>query len=834
MPNSDITQSKIRIPEIKRNLEKNIPPQFKSAPWKALKQRGKDIITEEHVLDCYFCAYSERHEFCANAVIQKIPKEILKSPFYLIDWGCGQGVGTLTLCNYLERLCFLSNLSGVCLIDPSKLASSRAQKFISTWTHKLKVFANFFHEDLPFNFEHKEYPILHIFSNILDLDTIDFRNLAEKIINIGHEHNYFVISSPSYQRGRDNIKYFLEFFSHYTVIDETNTYSLQEELPYNYFSMLIKLSNEHKINSTHEQPIRILNSALQKFLDKNYSIHLNPFNLEKNSFSQKSIDFLLIHKGYGAIFINTINEKLDLNSLKKEIEQIQNQRDDLVKNKIPSLAIAEKIDRKNYAIITRCLYLHKNSIEEINKFKKELKDDKKYRYCELLSYDSLTELDTKLQIRSKRFTPKIYQEINSIISNEIHFKEEGKKFVFKGNRKTLIESKEGARQKIKGFAGSGKTLLLTHRAVNAYKRTKGNILILTYNITICNYIKQKMLDINDDFDLGCFIITNYHKFFISNYKQLYKDDSRSSVKFNDDAFYSDKSIFENYKDKIPKYDAIFIDEAQDFKSEWFDILLEYFASDKAEFVVFADEKQNIYNRISDETKLPMTPIPGRWNELKQSYRLHNKIIELAVDFQKNFGDKYNKDSLSDVKNEQGSLLVPMMEYEVIGIVHYRELAQNIMNKIEKNHIKNQTIGVLLFTHNAVQKVDYFLRNTFKVQTNSMCISKEEKDAYDKSEDQYKNEKRDMDSLKRTKKENFQISNNAINISTIHSFKGWEVENLFIILGAHKQDYDNEEIIKSVKSELIYTAITRCKERLFIISMDTSYFHEYFSNSPLLK
>ena len=56
-----------------------------------------------------------------------------------------------------------------------------------------------------------------------------------------------------------------------------------------------------------------------------------------------------------------------------------------------------------------------------------------------------------------------------------------------------------------------------------------------------------------------------------------------------------KEIFEKVKSNIQKYDSMFIDEVQDYKTEWLNILKRYFLNENAELVLYGDEKQNIYN-----------------------------------------------------------------------------------------------------------------------------------------------------------------------------------------------------------------------------------------------
>ena len=63
-----------------------------------------------------------------------------------------------------------------------------------------------------------------------------------------------------------------------------------------------------------------------------------------------------------------------------------------------------------------------------------------------------------------------------------------------------------------------------------------------------------------------------------------------------------------------------------------------------------------------------------------------------------------------------------------------------------------------------------------------------------------------------------MNSGQIKMCTIHSFKGWEAHTLVVLLGA-----DN---IPST-DELLYTAITRCKKNLIIISTGENKYSDFF-------
>ena len=76
--------------------------------------------------------------------------------------------------------------------------------------------------------------------------------------------------------------------------------------------------------------------------------------------------------------------------------------------------------------------------------------------------------------------------------------------IYSQEQQRIIYSQNKA-QKIKGVVGSGKTTTLVARAVEAYKRIlKENdnpkILILTFNITLKNYIHDKLNQVPEEFE----------------------------------------------------------------------------------------------------------------------------------------------------------------------------------------------------------------------------------------------------------------------------------------------------------------------------------------------
>ena len=119
----------------------------------------------------------------------------------------------------------------------------------------------------------------------------------------------------------------------------------------------------------------------------------------------------------------------------------------------------------------------------------------------------------------------------------------------KGAQRGLVQSRP-TEQKISGVAGSGTTQVLAIRAINALKRTGGNVLILTFNITLANYLRSRLSEIREDFYWDKIEICHYHKFFRL---RAYEGNPKPKIRLNS---YEDITFFDHIAG-TKRYAAIF-------------------------------------------------------------------------------------------------------------------------------------------------------------------------------------------------------------------------------------------------------------------------------------
>lgn len=417
---------------------------------------------------------------------------------------------------------------------------------------------------------------------------------------------------------------------------------------------------------------------------------------------------------------------------------------------------------------------------------------------------------------SNIFTREIYKEIKRYLQPPYHALNDGIKIDYTKKQEKLLISKP-AHQKIKGVAGSGKTVVLAKRAVNAHMRHEERVLILTYNITLKSYIHDKISDVREGFSWKYFYITNYHQLITQLFNNIgikiqISDNlvANQLSTFLDDNYYSNTKLFEEYKNDIPKYKSIFIDEIQDYKPEWIKIIRTYFLEENSEMVLFGDEKQNIYERELDSERKPkLVQGFGRWKVLNKSIRHHGnggRILDLAKRFQKTFfKDKYEIDTYEDTISE------PSLSLDIYKIKSYQdnkinEIVSTIIQEIKDYDIHPNDVAILCSNIDLLQNIDYYIRKNYPDKTLTTFETLEMKKKFPN----------EIDNIRKIKKIGFNLNNGMMKLSTTHSFKGFEVPTLFLII----DEEDNEEIV--------YAGITRSKFNIMVFTKENSRYNNFFN------
>lgn len=173
---------------------------------------------------------------------------------------------------------------------------------------------------------------------------------------------------------------------------------------------------------------------------------------------------------------------------------------------------------------------------------------------------------------------------------------------------------------VMGYAGTGKTIIATEFAKRSAEKGQ-KVLLLFYNRMVANTVRYGL---GRDSSIECSTFHSLARHQIESIDQNWWDDNKSS---EDPDFWDmivPLKMMELLESKDPLYDAIIVDEGQDFKPEWFETLEKLLIPDEASrFVVFYDGNQDIFGRWKS---LPWQPNTYTKKHLKKNCRNTKAII----------------------------------------------------------------------------------------------------------------------------------------------------------------------------------------------------------------
>ncbi len=185
-------------------------------------QRGTRILDREELLWRYLWAFESMHSRKldhAFDTMKRVLSQLKDESITVVDWGCGQGLATCCLLDYLNRNRIHIPVDGITLVEPSELAISYAELHLGAYgmTQCRKVQKGL--DDVTEEDIETESPVtLHLFSNILDMGAFDMKRLAQTIGASAKGIHYFICVSPCYSNNNGMSRIGL-FESYFTGID---------------------------------------------------------------------------------------------------------------------------------------------------------------------------------------------------------------------------------------------------------------------------------------------------------------------------------------------------------------------------------------------------------------------------------------------------------------------------------------------------------------------------------------------------------------------------------------------------------------------------------------
>ena len=162
--------------------------------------RGVKILEQEEQLYSYFNSYGLMHKAKLESAFLHFPFDLLeKSDIEVFDWGCGQGMASIVLLEYLKKQGIHLTISKITLIEPSEIALKRASLHIRHFASEtpvktvLRELESLTKDDVCSSNDKVK---LHLFSNILDVEAFSMQHLIDLISETQKGTNYFICVSP--------------------------------------------------------------------------------------------------------------------------------------------------------------------------------------------------------------------------------------------------------------------------------------------------------------------------------------------------------------------------------------------------------------------------------------------------------------------------------------------------------------------------------------------------------------------------------------------------------------------------------------------------------------
>lgn len=349
-------------------------------------------------------------------------------------------------------------------------------------------------------------------------------------------------------------------------------------------------------------------------------------------------------------------------------------------------------------------------------------------------------------------------------------------------------------RRIRGAAGTGKSLVLAARAAELLNENK-KILVITYNITLMHYLqdiavrysKSKRKERSD------IVWLNFHHWckrmceqlgYTQEYDDLWKNDNLENfLKYSLPSLIN--TILDKEDDESIKYDAVLVDEGQDFLPNWWSVLRKV-CKPTGEMLLVADITQDIYDTAKSWTDESMkgAGFSGNWAELNISYRLPLLTIEIARDFANRFLPK--ELALLPENSQFGMELEPCyLKWVQVDSNNEDTICCSELFLLLTTGIP-ETLSVSDITFLCASK-EFGLKVVEKLNNKGISVVHT-----------YANDNKES----RRQKMGFYMGDSRIKATTLHSFKGWESRALVIFV-------DNDNLTPKTLA-LIYTGLTRLK------------------------
>ena len=375
-------------------------------------------------------------------------------------------------------------------------------------------------------------------------------------------------------------------------------------------------------------------------------------------------------------------------------------RDEISKFYCPELRLQgeESTSGKNMAVVAAGIIFTRSTTRKAHEIfgpiRKELMSEKGYPYLTIAGMDLIESgqigkvLNDWWRDRSSfSGIAESAKQLRPWLTESAHIKENRKLPALDPVQSRLATERTATGyRRIKGPAGSGKSLVLAAKAARLCNQIQGSVLVSSYNITLSNYLRDLAVRFNPKAAKKC-IFLHFHMVLKRLASATYLDGELSKILKNaksekGDLYDSPEvrsqivSLMQKAKLKLEAYPenhvedsaicvgSLLVDEGQTLWPEYWNglrtIVLEEYDNQKAvsEYVLVADFTQDLYGRsqgFKESMANNKAGFSGPWNRLETTYRCPKELTILLREFHTNYLSK--DDEVPNPRTtEQGDLI----------------------------------------------------------------------------------------------------------------------------------------------------------------------------------
>lgn len=545
-------------------------------------------------------------------------------------------------------------------------------------------------------------------------------------------------------------------------------------------------------------------------------------------------DFVLLNPWAGiAVFeikdwsLSTLQYQVDRSTIQRTIHKIQ-----LYKEEIFNLYCPRLNDRYGKGAITAGLIFTKIPLAEVDRILSPTLSEEMRKYPEKFPISGSEQVEKGNvdalfpehnrwgpKKRSIVMSPDIAEDLRGWLRDPDFSQEQRKPLVLNAEQREIAETRTpSGHRRVKGPAGAGKSLALSARAATLASQGK-YVLVCTFNITLMKYLRDLVVrhartlagqgithskQVRRQIDFRHF--HGWCKWVCEiagreeDYKGIWSHFSRKEV-LNERMAELVRGIYIDgpMHESLPVYDAILVDEGQDFRLSWWQTLSEAVKRD-GEMLLVADKTQDVYGTAAAWTERAMdgAGFSGRWYELKESYRLPREMDSILKALADSFllPSGIEVDLPNSVQPELGLDQPPELRWIQVS-------PGNSLTDICFEEVRRQ---MRFLQKDAAYPDVIFLAsdNSLGLSFVERCEQLNVKVLHTFGQDIIGRHVTDNVGVSRDssrKKLHFYLGDARVKTTTLHSFKGWEARNLVVQVSR----VDSPE-----QQALFYTALTRLK------------------------